>query len=203
MPNETTERDLKERLELIENMIAEGRRKCESWGWAFLLWGIAYYVAIAWSALGSAAWSWIAWPITMIAAGILTGVLASRVKRNQPATNLGRAMSAIWSVMGTVLFLVLMAVGLSGRADLHLIVAIAGGMLAVANGISSIILRWKMQFACALVWLATAVGACFTTTNTQIAVLSLSAIFFCQIVFGIYAMTLDARRRKQHQALHA
>ena len=48
-------------------MIAEGRRTTESWGWTFVLWGVAYYVAIAWAALGH---STLAWPVTMIAAGI-------------------------------------------------------------------------------------------------------------------------------------
>ena len=42
------EQDLKDRLSLIESMIAEGRRTTESWGWTFLLWGVAYYIAIGW-----------------------------------------------------------------------------------------------------------------------------------------------------------
>jgi hypothetical protein len=46
------ELELKDRLSLIESMIAEGRRTTESWGWTFVLWGVAYYVAIAWSAWG-------------------------------------------------------------------------------------------------------------------------------------------------------
>lgn len=191
--------DLKDRLTLIETMIAEGRRSTASWGWTFLLWGVAYYVAIAWSSLGGAR---IAWPVTMIAAAIVTSLGASRVRRNRPSTTMGRAMGSIWSVMGTVLFVVLMAVSVSGRANLHMIVVIVGTMLSVANGISSILLRWKMQFACALVWLALAVGACFTTDN-QTAILSLAAIFFCQIVFGVYAMVLEARRRRRQGAVHA
>ena len=51
----TEEQDLKDRLSLIETMIAEGRRTTESWGWTFVLWGVAYYVAIAWSSMGEAA----------------------------------------------------------------------------------------------------------------------------------------------------
>jgi hypothetical protein len=190
--------ELADRLSLIESMIAEGRNSTQRWAWTFLLWGVAYYVAIAWAAWGK---TWMAWPVTMIAAAILTGVLASRIKRSQPDTTVGRAMGAIWSVMGTALFVVLMALGFSGRSDLHLVVVIAGAMLAVANGISSVVLRWKMQFACALVWLALAVGACFTT-DQQTAVLSLAAIFFCQIVFGIYGMVLESRRRNR-SAAHA
>jgi hypothetical protein len=69
------ELELKDRLNLIENMIAEGRRTTESWGWTFVLWGVAYYVAIAWSSWGHGT---LAWPVTMIAAGVLTAVFASR-----------------------------------------------------------------------------------------------------------------------------
>jgi len=190
MEDQTTNHELKDRLALIESMMAEGRHSTQRWAWNFLLWGVAYYVAIAWSVYGK---SWMAWPVTMIAAAIVTSVAGSRVRRDKPTTLVGRAIGAVWGVMGTVLFVVLVTLGLSGRADLHLIVAIAAAMLAVANGTSSLILRWKMQFACALVWLATAVGACLTT-EVQLAFLSLAAIFFCQIVFGIYGMILESRR---------
>jgi hypothetical protein len=53
-----------------------------------------------------------------------------------------------------------------------------------------------MQFACAVVWWASAVAASFTSDNVT-AIVGLAAIFFCQIVFGIYAMSCDARRRRQ------
>src|ERR1700690_672255 len=97
MQDEMNERELKERLSLIENMIAEGRRRTESWGWTFILWGVAYYVAIGWSTWGHSS---IAWPVTMIAAALLTGVVGSRTSRNNPETTLGRAMMAIWAGMG-------------------------------------------------------------------------------------------------------
>ena len=35
------QQDLNDRLTLIETMIAEGRRSTESWGWTFVLWGVA------------------------------------------------------------------------------------------------------------------------------------------------------------------
>ena len=50
--------ELTERLELIESMIAEGRRSSESWGWVFVLWGVAYYVAIAWATWGQGLSVW-------------------------------------------------------------------------------------------------------------------------------------------------
>lgn len=40
MQDHTTEQELKERLSLIESMVAEGRRNTESWGWTFVLWAL-------------------------------------------------------------------------------------------------------------------------------------------------------------------
>ena len=193
------ELNLKAQLNLIEAMMAEGRRSTESWGWSFLLWGVAYYVAALWSALGHFTW---AWPITMAAGGVLTGIIGARVSRGQPETTLGRAIGSVWMVMGTALFIVLVGLGLSGHYDIHVYMAIIGGMLATANGTSSLILKWKMQSVSALVWLGAGVAGSFGSDN-QAEIAFLAAVFFCQIVFGIYAMTLDARRRRQQRAVHA
>ena len=80
MIQQSREQELKDRLNLIEAMIAEGRQTTASWGWAFVLWGIAYYVAIAWSIWGNAN---IAWPVTMIVAAVITGHLIGRRLRRQ------------------------------------------------------------------------------------------------------------------------
>jgi hypothetical protein len=187
------ELELKDRLNLIENMIAEGRRTTESWGWTFVLWGLAYYVAIAWGTFGH---SNLAWPVTMIATGVLTGILSSRSARHRPETTIGRAMLAIWLGMGISIFALMLSLGASGRLDVHVSAAIVGAMLGTANCTSSIILKWKMQFACAVVWWAAGIAACFTSDNVT-AVLFLAAIFFCQIVFGIYGMICESRKRSQ------
>ncbi|HUD75417.1 MAG TPA: hypothetical protein VMQ76_10120, partial [Terracidiphilus sp.] len=127
------ELELKDRLNLIETMIAEGRRTTESWGWTFVLWGVAYYIAIAWATWGH---STLAWPVTMIAAGVLTGILSSRNAGKRPETTVGRAMMAIWLAMGISTFAVMMSLGMSGRLDLHNSVAIIGAMLGAANATS-------------------------------------------------------------------
>jgi hypothetical protein len=191
--------ELKDRLNLIETMIAEGRRTTESWGWTFVLWGVAYYVAIVWASWGGH--SALAWPVTMIAASVLTGVIYSLKARNRPETTLRRAMSSIWIAMGISLFIVLMSLAMSGRYDLHVFVAIIGAMLGTANATSSLILKWKMQFACAAVWWAAAVTACFASEN-QTSIAFLAAIFFCQIVFGIYGMICESRKQRRG-AVHA
>ena len=193
MTEETEELELKDRLSLIESMIAEGRRTTESWGWTFLLWGVAYYVAIAWSAISE---SPLAWPVTMIATCVLMMVLITRKVRSRPMTTSVRAMRAIWIAMGISMFTLLCSLGASGRYNLHVFVAIIGAMLGTANATSSMILKWRMQFGCAVVWWAASVVSCFTSdTGTSIAFLV--AIFFCQIVFGAYGMMCEARGRKQ------
>src|SRR5271169_100681 len=105
MHDHTTEQELRDRLSLIENMIAEGRRSTERWGWTFVLWGVAYYVAIAWATWGHGA---LAWPVTMITAGVTTGILASRKTRNWPETVKSRAIGSVWIAIGISLFLLLM-----------------------------------------------------------------------------------------------
>jgi hypothetical protein len=184
-------------------MIAEGRQSTESWGWTFVLWGVAYYVAIAWSAWGH---SNFAWPVTMIVTSILTGVVASRMGAKQPETTMGRAMGAIWIGVGCSMFLLLLSASINGHMDQQTFVAVVAAMLGSANAASGILLRWKAQFACALVWWVTAVVSCFATQN-QSAILGLVAIFLCQIVFGSYMMFSEFRERKaqgrKSGALHA
>ncbi len=193
MQDHTTEQELKERLSLIERMIAEGRRNTETWGWTFVLWGVVYYVAIAWSALGHSAW---AWPATILIGVIVTVIVASLRTGNHPNTTLGRAIGCIWIALGISMFLLFLALGLSGRlADQHLFAADVSAILGMANGASALILRWKVQLACAVIWWVAAVATCFGT-DAQSMIVFLVAIFFCQIAFGIYGMVAKAQDRK-------
>ena len=198
MQDHTTEQELKDRLSLIESMISAGRRKTESWGWTFVLWGVVYYLAIAWSAWGHSVW---AWPVTISIAVIVTVVVASLKGGNHPQTTLGRAIGSIWIALGISMFLLFLALGLSGRlTDQHLFVAVISAILGMANGASALILRWKVQLACAVVWWVAAVTTCFGP-DAQSMIVFLVAIFLCQIVFGIYGMI--TQERKMRGPIHA
>lgn len=205
MTDEMDNRDLAERVRLIENMMAEGRQRTARWGWTFVLWGVAYYVAIAWATWGQGLSVWgynrIAWPVTMFSAAALTMAIGMTKGRGQPGTTLTRAIVSVWSCVGVSMILIFPALGASGRLDQHGFVSLVASLLAVANGASALILRWKMQFACALIWWGISVGACFGS-DAQLTTLFLTALFLCQIVFGIYAMTCESRRR-QRGAVHA
>jgi len=198
MVENNEELELKDRLNLIESMIAEGRRTTESWGWTFVFWGVAYYVAIAWTAVYH--WPW-AWLVTMAGAWmacVIIIMIQSKQKNQparQPATTIGRAIFSVWIAMGVSMGLLLPALGFSGRFNQHVFVAVVAAMLGLANGASGMMIRWKAQIATAIVWWAASVAACFGTENQSTAVF-LVAIFLCQIVFGGYAMSYEARARK-------
>jgi hypothetical protein len=197
MQEQANAQELKDRLELIENMLSAGRRKTENWGWTFVLWGVAYYAAIAWSSYDR---PMLAWPVTMFATAIVTAIVASRKRIQEPETTIGRAIGSIWMSLGITMFILFMAMGLSHRFDVHVFVATISAMLGMANATSGLILKWKMQLACAIVWWVAAVATCVTDAK-QTAIVFLAAIFLCQIVFGIYAMIRGSKRR--HEAVHA
>lgn len=213
MAQDLEKQELRERLNLIEDMIAEGRRQTESWGWLFVLWGIAYYVAVAWSSLQESPSAWdhhyflfgnvhlgLAWPVTMALAAALTLAIGMRKGRRRPATTISRAVLAVWNGIGISMFPLFFALSFSGRIDDHSFVAILAGLLGAVNWASGIILRWRTQIACAVIWWIATVVACFGT-QTQLAATFLTAVFLCQIAFGIYAMICDWRRT--HGAAHA
>ncbi len=194
MQDDTSGQDLKESLSIIQRMIAEGRRTTERSGWTFVLWGVAFYLAFAWSAWSHSGW---AWPATMLIAGIVTVGAASLKAGDHPQTTLGRAIGSIWIAFGISMFLLFMALGLSGRlTDQHVFVAVMSAILGMANAASGLILRWKIQLACAVVWWVTVVATCFAS-DAQSIVVFLVAIFLCQIVFGIYGMIAEVQVRKR------
>lgn len=194
--------EIRDRLSLMESMVREGRRGTERWGWMFVLWGVAYYVAIVWTSTARFGW---AWPITVIAAVIISAAIrrARGIQRQAP-TVAGRAVRAAWLAFGISVFLLMCALGISQRlTDPHVAFAIIAGMLGMVNGASAMILRWRPQMACAVVWWAAAVACCYGNAlvfDTPVAFLA--AVFLCQIVFGVYCMMLDTRKpRVQAQGI--
>jgi len=214
MQDEMSARELNERLDLIQSMIAEGRRSTESWGWVFLLWGVAYSVAIGWASWGGGLSVWghsyvtlgsirsgLAWPLTMMTAVVVTLAIGLRKGKPLAATSLVRSIVSIWIAVGVAMLVIFPAFGFTGRLEEHTFVALIAAMLGVANGASGMILRWKAQIACAVIWWATSVAACFGSL-AELTMVFLAAIFICQIVFGVYAMILESRRNRR-EIVHA
>ncbi len=200
--------ELTERLNLIESMIAEGRRSTTKWAWTIVLWGVAFLVAIAWSTgfFGGPIWGqrYMAWPVTMVGTWLVNVLLARRMSHaaKSPMTTMKRAMVAIWTAMGITMFALLLPLGLSGRADQQVCVAVVTALLGTANAASGMLLKWPAQFGCAIVWWAAGAWSLFGT-QTQSLIAFLAAIFLCQIVFGIYAMILESRGQRRQGAANA
>lgn len=205
MPNQMEEQELKDRLNLIESMIAEGRRTTAHWSWLSVLWGVTYFAAMAWSAWGpNKVW---AWPACVAAALVVmaVGLSGNRNKsyEKHPETTMGRAIGSVWMGLGITMVLLFPALGFSGHlGDVHVFIAIVCAFLGSANGACGLMLRWKAQIACAGLWWATSVVSLFGGEN-QAVIIFLATIFLCLIVFGFYGMALEARERRQRGALHA
>ena len=197
-----------EQLNLIENMIQEGRRTTEYWGWNFLLWGTAYLVAMAWSSFfessRSAVW---AWPVMMASAAVLSGIIISIKTKGKPVTTVTRALQATWTGIGLGIFVFAFPATFGHHfGDGHAFIAAIEALLGAAHVASGMILRWRLQVAIGGVWWSAALVANLTQTVNGAAVPFLVATLICNIGFGGYLMYLEARdkaRMRAGQVAHA
>lgn len=180
---EATERaEIVNRLKLIEEMMAEGRRDTQRWGWVFLLWGIGPLIAMFWERH----WphSPFAWPVVLAACTILNGVLIKIRKRTgEGRTITMRSVGAIWGSTGLTVLLVVLGSAFSGSLELRLIYVALFALVAVAHSASSIILRWPVQFFAAVVWWAACLAA-LMLPMARLHLLSMTTLFLGNVVFG-------------------
>jgi hypothetical protein len=187
------EREIGERIALIESMMQAGRKSTEYWGWNFLLWGVAYLVAIAWASfLPHAGGPLVAWLVTMALAAFLTAAIARKRKQNQPRSDRSRHIEALWTAVGLGIFVYAFPVAYSGHGEAQSFMAGIEVLLGVAHIGSGRMLRWPTQVAVGGLWWATAIASCFVSSRT-VAILFLAATFVCNIGFGIYLMIRESR----------
>ncbi len=199
--NEINETNMQERLHLIESMIQEGRRSTDYWGWTFLLWGVAYFIAIGWvSYLPHPQYGW---PVVMIATAV-AGMWIAQVKRRrhpQPKTTKSRALAGIWCATGLAIFIFAFAGAFSGHSEPHIFLAGIEILIGLANFASAFTLRWGPQFLIALVWWACGVASCMVALNHLIPVLVVGTLIG-NIGFGLFLMRREAVCRAR-QVSHA
>jgi hypothetical protein len=185
------EREIGERIALIESMMREGRRRTEYWGWNFLLWGIAYLIAVGWSSFLPA--RMLAWPITMILAVLLTVVIARRRMRYEPRTERSRALGMVWTAMGCGIFVFAFPTSFSGHFEAHSFMAAIEAMLGIAHVAAGSMLRWSTQIVVGALWWVAAIATCFVPTGNDVAYVFLAAVLVCNIGFGAYLMICERR----------
>ncbi len=197
----TMDHELQGRLALMESMIAEGRKTTEYWGWAFVLWGIAYFVAIGWSYLSGR--GDIAWPVTMIGGVVLTTMIARAKKTGRACTTTSRAISSIWTAVGLAFFAYCFPLSASGHAEPHAFQATVEVLLGVANLASGLLLRWRQQRVIGLLWMSAAVATCFVS-RSAIVIIFMVATLVCLVGFGVYLMIRESRdKARAGQVVHA
>jgi hypothetical protein len=194
------EREIGERIALIESMMRSGRKSTEYWGWNFLLWGIAYLVAVAWSSfLPQAGGRMLAWPVTMVFAVLLTIAIARGRMRSKPRTEKSRGIQATWTAVGCGIFVFAFPVAYSGHFQAQAFMAAIEVMLGIAHVGSGILLRWTTQIVVGALWWVAAIASCFVNGNA-IAYVFLAATLVCNIGFGIYLMIRESRDKAQARA---
>jgi uncharacterized membrane protein YhaH (DUF805 family) len=184
--------ELLQRIELMETMIAAGRRSTTRCGWIFVLWGVVDIAGIAWE------WSrpsyWI-WP-TVLTAGFLLFFLIRALKRESSSrcANIeGRTVNAIWSMMGLATTLYVAAGIYRHLAWQYSYIAAIFMLVGLAHAISAMVLRWRVQGMVAGLWWAGGIAMFFAHSDKEIFVIFPLEMFFGMILFGLYAMWLDNR----------
>ena len=181
-------------LELIEQMILEGRRTTERWGWTFVLLGVGHAVALLLSELAGAPW---AWGVCMSACGLVMGV-ASALRRKRgpdkrPAQS--RALGAIWEAFTWSLAVAIVAAaagGSRGYFENGVFYAQFFGLMGAANYASAVVLRWPLQRAVGIAWWAAALAALLAPTP-YVPWTFLGMAVIGEIGFGAWLMVLERR----------
>jgi hypothetical protein len=192
--NGTTRDDLVQRIELMETMIAEGRRATTRCGWIFVLWGLVCLAGIVWEWARPSYWIW----PTVLAAGFALMFLGRALQKAGPghcANMQDRIIGAVWGMMGLALTLYVAAAMMRHLTWQHSYIAAIFMFVGLAHAISAMILRWRAQGAVAGLWWAGGVAMFFAHTPKAIFVIFPLEMFFGMVIFGLYAMMLDRRDR--------
>jgi hypothetical protein len=186
--------DIVARLNLIEAMIAEGRRSTGRFGWIFVLWGLVDLAGVGMESVHPGhMWNW---PVVITTGFVLQFAgfaMRRRSGHNCGPSIKGRAVSAIWGMMGITLVLYCFTGAFTHHANGRPYLAAIFMIIGMAQAASAIVLRWGVQGAVAAWWWAGGVAIFFVPGNWFLAIFSVEMLFG-MIFFGLYAMFLEGRR---------
>jgi len=192
----TTRDDLVQRVALMEEMIAEGRRSTIRFGWIFVLWGLIDLAPVGWQlAVPHSDWVEIwSWPIAIACGFVIQSVVMAILRRRSGVvcgSNIrGRSISAVWAMMGLTAMLYFAGAMISHKAwQISFVVAMLM-FVGMAHGTSAMILRWRAQGLVACVWWIGGI-ALFFLSNRYWLQIFVSEMCFGMIGFGLYAMWLE------------
>jgi hypothetical protein len=187
--------ELVQRLEMVEQVIAEGRQATCRYGWAFVMWGTVYVAAIGWQWLNLPLREW-AWAVCVTAAIVIGAVVEGRRKaKGMVGRNVrSRSINAIWESLGVCMILFVATAFASHNANTHAYVAAIMIFLGMAHLASARILRWWLQGVAAAIWLVNGMMSFFVSDVAGIGLFVVSSVFG-MILFGLAAMAIERRER--------
>ncbi len=164
-----TSLDERKSLELIRNMITNGKRNFKEgsifyliWGWAVLLAGLGQYVLINMVEYEN---HWATWPVIMIIAGIASAVIGMRKGRSQKfVTFTDTAMKYLWGGFVVYLFTILFISPQIGWGPSYILIV---GMYGFGTFVSGGILQFKPLIAGGVASMVLAVLAIFLPIITE------------------------------------
>jgi hypothetical protein len=189
-----TRDELVQRLELMEAMIAEGRRSTNRCGWIFVVWGVVDIAGMAWEWFRPSYWIW----PTVLTVGFVLFFLIRATQKQDPlrcANSEGRTIGAIWSMMGLAAVLYVGTGIFRHLAWQYSFIAGIFMLIGLAHAISAMVLRWRVQGLVAALWWAGGIAMFFAHGDKQIFVVFPLEMFFGMVLFGLYGMMLDRRDR--------
>ena len=185
--------ELVQRLELMEAMIAEGRRATCHHGWIFVLWGVVDLVGMGWQQMQPHS-RWV-WFVCLGVGLVLNGLGVWRQKRRDGQGKGGteKSVEAVWRMMGVTMVLYVVTVLLTHFGWQYSYISALLMILGMAHAISAAILRWRVQALVAAVWWAG--GVAVLILNSRRATTWIFYVEMClgMIAFGIYAMVQERR----------
>ena len=137
---ETTNMSHEESLKIIQQSIANTRHKLSEespfylmWGWLALGAGI---IQLALLTFTDSYYHWVSWPVLMTAGGIISGVMASKIKKKKKHTSqIDRLMVFIWGGMIiAIVFTLLMAFQIGWNASYLLVIMLYGLGTFISGG---------------------------------------------------------------------
>jgi hypothetical protein len=195
--SDATRDDLLQRIELMEKMIAEGRRFTLRHGWIFLLWGLVDLVAMSWRFIQPHS-NWVgiwAWPVCLVAGVVLTfmGMTLQRHEGGRSSSIQCRSVKAVWGMTGVALaFYIGTAMVRHLTWQLSYVAALLI-LVGLGHAVSALILHWRVQGVVAGIWWAGGIAAFFAQSSRDVNVIFLVEMCFGMILFGLYAMMLERR----------
>jgi len=191
--------DLLQRLELMECMIAEGRKSTMRNGWIFVLWGLVDFAGMGWQYYwphSPFTLRW-AWPICLSVGAVIT-VAGKMLQKRRPSGSKNaqcRSVEAVWAMMGVGMALYIgtaIAAHLSWETSYMAAIMM---MLGTAHGASAVILRWRAQGLVAAAWWAGGVGMLAFHTSQASCNIFLAEMCVGMVLFGLYVMQLERRQK--------